>query len=206
MQKILSKILLINECVESLDFERLPSLHIDNNWWESQSRVLVAKVLWAANNFWISVFALSLPDNDWSIFINLLFFSCSCWWTSLAELSHGLQRVREEMNKRLITAQRVKALKWREGPTLYIFPSYQITAFILTRSIMRTKAKLILSWALRKRILVVNENSQLTKVPPVCADDVGVHAEHLQPARHLRLLLHAGLEPLAQRHLAIFLL
>ena len=45
----------------------------------------------------------------------------------------------------------------------------------------------------------------LTKVPPVCADDVGVHAEHLQPARHLRLLLHAGLEPLAQRHLAIFL-
>ena len=161
MQKILSKILLINECVESLDFERLPSLHIDNNWWESQSRVLVAKVLWAANNFWISVFALSLPDNDWSIFINLLFFSCSCWWTSLAELSHGLQRVREEMNKRLITAQRVKVLKWREGPTLYIFPSYQITAFILTRSIMRTKAKLILSWALRKRILVVNENSQL---------------------------------------------
>ena len=161
MQKILSKILLINECVESLDFERLPSLHIDNNWWESQSRVLVAKVLWAANNFWISVFALSLPDNDWSIFINLLFFSCSCWWTSLAELSHGLQRVREEMNKRLITAQRVKVLKWREGPTLYIFPSYQITAFILTRSIMRTKAKLILSWALRKRILVVNENSHL---------------------------------------------
>ena len=58
-------------------------------------------------------------------------------------------------------AQRVKVLKWREGPTLYIFPSYQITAFILTRSIMRTKAKLILSWALRKRILVVNENSQL---------------------------------------------
>ena len=156
MQKILSKILLINECVESLDFERLPSLHIDNNWWESQSRVLLT-----ANNIQISVFALSLSDNNWSTFIKLRFFSCSCWWTSLAELSHGLQRVREEMNKRLITAQRVKVLKWREGPTLYIFPSYQITAFILTRSIMRTKAKLILSWALRKRILVVNENSQL---------------------------------------------
>ena len=95
MQKILSKILLINECVESLDFERLPSLHIDNNWWESLSCVL-----WTANNIQISVFALSLLENNWSTFINLLFFSCSCWWTSLAELSHGLQRVREEMNKR----------------------------------------------------------------------------------------------------------
>ena len=26
-----------------------------------------------------------------------LSFSCPCWWTSLAELSHGLQKVREEI-------------------------------------------------------------------------------------------------------------
>ena len=112
MQKILSKILLINECVESLDFERLPSLHIDNNWWESQSRVLVTKVLWA-NNFQISLFPIFPSDNNWSIFINLLFFSCSCWWTSLAELSHGLQRVREEVQRKADYS--TKSLKfWNE--------------------------------------------------------------------------------------------
>ena len=30
---------------------------------------------------------------------NLSCLSCSCWWTSLAELSHGLQRTREEIQE-----------------------------------------------------------------------------------------------------------
>ena len=104
----------------------------------------------------------------------------------------------------LITAHRDSKSDQMKSINKFIY-HFQNRAKILTRSIVRTRAKLILNWELSKRKLVENDFNQNNWLPPVCADDVGVHAEHLQPARHLRLLLHAGLEPLAQCHLAIFL-
>ena len=104
-----------------------------------------------------------------------------------------------------------KELKFwnEEKDQLYIFPQLPNHSIYIDKEYHENQSQVNLELSAEEK----NSSSKwkfststiLTKVPPVCADDVGVHAEHLQPARHLRLLLHAGLEPLAQRHLAIFL-